>query len=85
MRCVLFGYGYWGKIVERYIQQSEEFELTGIIDPHYEPHAELNEVLDSRAVDCAFVCVPVRQHYQIVKRLLEHKIHVFCEIGRAHV
>lgn len=79
MRCVLFGYGYWGKIVERYIQQSEEFELTGIIDPHYEPHAELNEVLNSRAVDCAFVCVPVRQHYQIVKRLLEHKIHVFCE------
>lgn len=63
----------------RYIQQSDQFELTGICDPGLEHSRSLESVLKEDGIACAFVCVPVSRHYEVVHLLLEHGIHVFCE------
>jgi len=77
MDCILIGYGYWGHIIERYIRESEEFTLLGICDHHKEDGIALEDVIDR--LDCAFVCVPTKNHFAVVEELLMHGVHVFCE------
>jgi len=79
MKCVLVGYGYWGKILERYIKESSFFKLSGIYDPLLEDKLEMTEILTDKSIKCAFVCNPIDEHYSTVKLLLEHGKHVFCE------
>ena len=79
MKCVLIGYGYWGKILERYIKESSFFKLSGIYDPLLEDKLEMTEILTDKSIECAFVCNPIEEHYSTVKLLLEHGKHVFCE------
>lgn len=79
MISILVGYGYWGKIMAEYIRQSEDFELIGICDPHLESTFDWKDILESQKIDCAFVCAPIDQHYELVFTLLENGMHVFCE------
>ncbi len=79
MKCVLIGYGYWGRILERYIKESIFFELSGIYDPLLENKLEMTEILTDESIKCAFVCNPIEEHYSAVKLLLEAGKHVFCE------
>lgn len=79
MRCAIIGYGYWGKIVKRYVEDAKELELVGICDRHYPQTAKLEHLVEGKQIDCAIVCTPVDAHYDVVKYLLEHSIHVFCE------
>ena len=79
MKCVLIGYGYWGKIVKQYIEKNNFFELVGICDPMLEDSLDFNNILKNKNIECAFVCSPVDTHYLTVKKLLEHNKHVFCE------
>ena len=79
MKSVLVGFGYWGRILVKYIRQSDQFELTGICDPGLENSPSLDAMLKECRIECAFVCVPVRRHYEIVHKLLEYNVHVFCE------
>ena len=78
-RCCLIGYGYWGKIVHRYLNDSADFELVGISDRHYPDAVDLDKLLKEHAIDCAVVCTPVRTHYEVVKKLLQNGVDVFCE------
>ena len=78
MNCVLIGRGYWGKILEKYINQSKYFDLVGVYtrstsDLSYE------EFLKSVVVDAVFICSPVSSHYEHVKYALLQGKHVFCE------
>ncbi len=75
----LIGYGYWGKIVSRYLQDSEKFELVGICDPFYEESVDLDVLLHGNKIDAAIVCTPVHTHYDVVKKLLQNGVAVFCE------
>lgn len=79
MKSILIGYGYWGKIIKKYIEQSDVFELIGVCDPYFEDSLDLEDVLEKQLAECAFVCIPVNKHYEIVLRLLDRGIHVFCE------
>jgi oxidoreductase, gfo/idh/mocA family/transferase hexapeptide repeat protein len=79
MKSVLIGYGYWGKIIKRYIEGNNYFELVGVCDPALENSLNLEDILKSKDIECAFVCSPVDTHYSTVKKLLEHNKHVFCE------
>ncbi len=79
MKCVLIGYGYWGKILLGYIHSSVYFELAGICDPGLKDSLFLENVWKKNLAECAFVCVPVGMHYEMVSTLLDHGIHVFCE------
>lgn len=75
----LIGYGYWGKIVSKYLQESQAFELVGICDPFYEESADLDVLLHGNKIDAAIVCTPVHTHYEVVKELLQNGVAVFCE------
>lgn len=79
MKSLLVGFGYWGRILVKYIRQSDQFELTGICDPGLDHSPSLDSMLKECRLECAFVCVPVRRHYEIVHKLLEYNVHVFCE------
>ena len=79
MKCVLIGYGYWGKIVKQYIEKNNYFELVGVCDPALKNSLNLEDILKSKEIECAFVCSPVDTHYSTVKKLLEYNKHVFCE------
>lgn len=79
MRCALIGYGYWGKIIKRYIDDSEYFELVGVCDHHLNGSLQMKDILERGEIEAAFVCVPVNGHFDVVQLLLEKGIHVFCE------
>ncbi len=78
MKAALIGYGYWGRIIQKYLLENQEIELVGICSPHYEGSVSL-EVLFDIPIDIAFVCTPISTHYNIVKQLLLKRINVFCE------
>lgn len=83
MKAALIGYGYWGRIVERYIRDSAYFELTTICSAELEKHGiytnDLTQVFQDPQIEAAFVCTPISTHFDICKKLLEAGKHVFCE------
>ncbi|MDD6058242.1 MAG: Gfo/Idh/MocA family oxidoreductase [Clostridiales bacterium] len=79
MRCVIVGYGYWGKIIERYVRESADFTLVGICSPRLSGAPTLRELVEDGGIAAAIVCTPTDTHFEIVSYLLENGIHVFCE------
>ena len=79
LKCALIGYGYWGKIIERYIKKNPSYELMAICDPQYPNSETLQNILTNELIQAAFVCSPIATHYDVVKSALEHGKHVFCE------
>lgn len=79
MKSTLIGYGYWGKIIEQYIEKNNYFKLISIFDPALENNLNFEEILKNKEIECAFVCSPIDTHYSTVKKLLEYNKHVFCE------
>lgn len=82
MKAALIGYGYWGKIIERYIV-AHGIELTYI---YCRTFIENDKWVDSqdiiwedKTVSFVFVCTPVRTHFDICKAALQAGKHVFCE------
>lgn len=82
MKVALIGYGYWGKIVERYIIESgmelqyiyclEHIEDKRIID-------NLDIIWKDKAISAVFICTPVSTHFEICKAAIIAGKHVFCE------
>lgn len=79
MKTILMGYGYWGRILHRYISKDDNYELIGIIDPYYEGTLKFEDILTNNEIESVFVCTPVDNHYETVKQLLKHGKNVFCE------
>lgn len=79
LKCVLIGYGYWGRILEKYLIKSEYIDLRYIYDPILYHGISMETILADSEIDTAFVCTPINTHYEIVKGLLMCGKHVFCE------
>ncbi|MBQ7594419.1 MAG: Gfo/Idh/MocA family oxidoreductase [Synergistaceae bacterium] len=79
MKAALIGYGYWGKILEKYIASCRDFELVSICKITPPPVSNLADVLANDEINAVFVCTPSRTHYEICKKLLRSGKHVFCE------
>lgn len=79
MKSVLLGYGYWGKILHKYIINDKRFNLIGVYDLNYNNSISIDKILEDESIEAAFVCTPINTHYSIVKLLLEYGKHVFCE------
>lgn len=75
IKCALIGYGYWGKIVEKYIVSSEYFELARICGRE----GELKQLSKDKELEAVFICTPINTHYEIARLFLSEGIHVFCE------
>lgn len=72
-KAALIGYGYWGKKLEKYID--EYFDLVWILDSRN----DWKNMLFDSTIECVFVATPIETHYSIVKDLLRMGKHVFVE------
>lgn len=75
IKCALIGYGYWGKIIEKYIIASQYFELVCICGREM----EMELLSKSKELEAVFICTPIKTHYEIARLFLGEGIHVFCE------
>lgn len=79
MKSALIGKGYWGNIIEKYINDSNEFELVTIYDSKNDEESKLIDIISDVSIECIFICTPVNTHYELTKTFLEAGKHVFCE------
>ena len=79
MEVAVVGYGYWGKILKKYLDENNLFKVAGICDPLYVNSIKLEKILNNPNIESVFVCNPIDIHYSTVKILLENKKNVFCE------
>ena len=83
MDVALVGYGYWGRILKKYIDQDCDMRLvkichpSAVIDEQFT--TDIQEIIEDAAIEAVFVATPIPTHYAIVKALLEGNKHVFCE------
>lgn len=87
MNCLIFGYGYMGKIRYRILRTHPHVKSVKIIDPGINPAAEdlEGEVLDPderipwERFDAVFVCTPNNVTADLCVAGLRYCGHVFCE------
>lgn len=83
MKTALVGYGYWGKMLERYIAANPVLDLVKIYSPELEPTGiftnDILEVENAEEIEVVFIATPVDTHYDLCKRFLMKNKHVFCE------
>lgn len=87
MKGVLIGFGYWGKILLKEINNEGHFEVVDVIEPNHPGgfdesfgltfHKKLDPTLWKEYV--FFVATPAESHFEICSTLLEAGYHVFCE------
>lgn len=76
IKCALLGFGYWGKIMKKYIDADPRLELRYILDRNLDPLLKKEEIHD---VDAVFICLPTALHYEFAKYFIQKKVNVFCE------
>lgn len=83
MKCAIVGYGYWGRILRRYIENSEEFELYSIFSTSTVQDElyvnDIRHIMDNENIKAIFVCTPINTHYDICREAIQKGKHVFCE------
>ncbi len=87
MNCLIFGYGYMGKIRHRVLRQRPDVHRIYVVDPALDPgRSALNEVRLVAAdavpwddIDAAFICTSNNATADLCVLALQHCGHVFCE------
>ncbi len=87
MRCVIFGYGYMGKIRHEVLKRHPDVTRITVVDPAIDPATSgLTDValppgaaVDWSDVDAAFICTPNNVTAQLCAEALRGCRHVFCE------
>lgn len=91
VRVAVFGYGHLGKWhCQKVEAHSEVAEFVAIVEkfpagqeaarsnhPHVKVVSDLKDIIHE--IDAAFVVTPTSTHFELVKELMEHEKHVFCE------
>lgn len=77
----LIGYGYWGKILARYLEASMFFDLKYIYSsrPSTPKGTSDVELLFNKDIEAVFIASPSNTHHHYTKTFLERGKHVFCE------
>lgn len=73
MNTILVGNGYWGNIVKNKLEKYTN--LLDILDSK----SNLDDVIDKYDLDFVFICSSTNSHYDLVKKIINKKINVFCE------
>lgn len=83
LKVALIGYGYWGKIMYKYLLSNPFIELVKICTKSMDEKDIFTENIDDILLDdnieILFICTPIDTHYDICKRGLEAGKHIFCE------
>jgi predicted dehydrogenase len=88
----IIGYGYWGPNIGRNFSQHPEIEITAIADKSADrrkvaqaafPSARITpdaaDLLGDASIDAVAIVTPVFAHFELAKKALEAKKHVFIE------
>ena len=78
IKCALLGYGYWGKILLKYLRNNIYLEVKYIYKDKNDKEFLKKMLLDDE-LDCVFICTPIETHYSLCKFFLGSGKHVFCE------
>ncbi|WP_028595320.1 Gfo/Idh/MocA family protein [Paenibacillus assamensis] len=83
IKVALIGYGYWGKIIRKYIEENDGVILKRIYDRNHSDNIlftdNLDDIVNDPEIECVFICTPVHTHYYYCKLFLTNGKHVFCE------
>jgi predicted dehydrogenase len=93
IQVALIGYGYWGKILQRYIESNPELALVRVYNSKmagiprsdgevcwFGNRVESPEWWTQKAhFDAVVIATPIETHYALAKRALLMGKHVFCE------
>lgn len=85
MKTALIGYGYWGKIIRRYIESSKSFQLVKICCKEQVDGkdnlftTDINIIWNDSDIETVFICTPVATHFEICRQGLLNGKNVFCE------
>ncbi|CBW25491.1 putative oxidoreductase [Halobacteriovorax marinus SJ] len=90
LKVAVVGYGHLGRWHADKVKAISESELSFIVEPFAEAREKAKEAHPDcqvvanvedifGKVDAAIVVTPTSYHFQVVKKLLEQDIHVFCE------
>ncbi len=86
MNCLIFGYGYMGKIRHRVLRQREDVQRIYVVDPALARDASAPDVEVVRAeavpwdrIDAVFVCTPNNVTADLCVMALRRCGNVFCE------
>lgn len=82
MNVALIGYGYWGKIIEKYISScglclKYVYNRSKIV--HQNSVDDLEKIWKDDTIELVFICTSISSHYILCKLALENNKHVFCE------
>jgi len=92
IRVGIIGYGYWGPVVARNFQSTDDCQLAAICDGNPAARArackafpgttvcgDATEVISSSEIDAVAVITPVWTHFEFAKAALDKGKHVFVE------
>ena len=92
IRIAVVGYGYWGPNLVRNVNQNVDSSLTACCElsaerrkavadlyPEVRLVANFDDLLNAGDIDAIIVATPVRTHFDLAKRALQHGKHVLVE------
>ncbi len=82
INVVMVGYGYWGKIIRKYLEEDDRISLCKIYAPSCaNENIFTNNIEDLFNIDIDWVVIatPIDTHTEISKQFLKRGINVFCE------
>jgi len=85
LKVALIGYGYWGKIIRKYIDGSNNFELIKICVNNVKDIQsdiftnDIDVILSNKSIKAVFICTPVNTHFFLCEKFLHNGMDVFCE------
>lgn len=83
MKVGLIGYGYWGKILRKYIEGNSIFELIAIYAPSLKEDGfytnNIETIMKNKEIEAVFIASPINTHSGYIKLALFYCKHIFCE------
>lgn len=86
MKAIIFGCGYWGQKIISSLERIDNVEIVGLCDineniskkypeiPYFKSYEDINI-----EYDCAFIITRISSHFNLARKCLEDRKHVFLE------
>ena len=78
MKSALIGYGYWGKIVYKYLNLHTTYNLLSVYSGKNST-TSLSEIAENEDITAVYLATPISTHYSLSKYFLSYNKHVLCE------
>ncbi|SFI61916.1 Gfo/Idh/MocA family protein [Olleya namhaensis] len=82
MKVALIGYGDWAKLLEKYLEASNDFDLLHIYSRSIKNHPKGTTNIDvilNKQIEAVFIAVPIVHLENYTRQFLNANKHVFCE------